>query len=79
VDPTGQARRRDVDGHVLDRYAVEEEVVERRRDVVALEAEQDMDPRGLDVGVDDADPHTLAGQLGRHVGREVRLAGPTTE
>ena len=42
--------------------SVPQEVVERRADVVAAEAEQDVDARRLDVGVDDADARARAGR-----------------
>jgi hypothetical protein len=50
VDRTAAARWRDVMRDVGDRDPLEEEVVQRGRDLAAMEPEQHVDPRGLDVG-----------------------------
>ena len=47
--------------------------------MVLVEAEQDVDPGRLDVGVDHPHPHALGGQHRGHVGGGVRLSGPAPE
>src|SRR5262245_31631732 len=60
---------------LLDRAAIPEVVVQRPLNAVLVEAEQDVDTRRLDVGIDDSD--TLAGKSREHgeIGGQIRLAG----
>ena len=66
-----------VEGDVLDRPVVPEEVVERRVTRLTGQTEEDVDTRRLDVSVDHPDPEAACGDDRRQIRRGIRLPRPT--
>ena len=60
----------------MDRAAFPQVVVERPQVARVLEPEEHVDPRRLDVGVDDGDALAGGRQTHGQVGGQVRFAGP---
>ena len=67
----------DVEGDVLDRPVMPEEVVERRVTRLTGQTEEDVDARRLDIGVDHPDPEAACGDDRSQIRRGIRLPRPT--